>query len=192
MRFSDIEIQHLAKSWVAISLAFAILLSNGDVFSSQFSLMLVVAGFTVGLGFLLHEIGHKYMAQKYGCYAEFRAFNFMLVLAVLMSFLGFVFAAPGAVMIGGRVNRERNGKISLAGPVVNIILALLFLVVALIGVFPLLTKYGIMINAWLAAFNMIPFGNFDGVKILRWSKPAYFVTLGVSLFLVILSLSGII
>ncbi len=177
MKFSDVEIEHLMKAWVAISLAFAILLSNGNVFSNEFGIMLLVSGFTVGLGFLLHELGHKYVAQKYHCYAEFRAFNGMLILAVAMSFLGFIFAAPGAVMINGYVNREKNGKISVAGPLVNLVLAAAFLGLTLIGFVNIFTQYGLLINAWLAAFNMIPFWNLDGKKILRWDKRVYFSVL---------------
>ena len=185
MKFSQVEIEHLLKAWVAISLAFAIILSNGDIFSSMFTGMLLVSGFTVGLGFLLHELAHKYVAQKYNCFAEFRSFNFMLVLAVAMSFLGFVFAAPGAVMINGYVNKERNGKISVAGPVMNIILGVLFLGLILSGFVNLFTSYGLLINGWLAAFNMIPFLNFDGKKILNWSKPVYFSVLCGALALVL-------
>ena len=33
--------------------------------------------------------------------------------------------------------------------------------------------YGVMINSWIAIFNLIPFGIFDGVKILRWNKVIY-------------------
>jgi len=187
MKFSEIEIEHLLKSWVAISLAFAILLSRGDIFSSAFTSLLLVSGLTVGLGFLLHEMGHKYVAQKYHCFAEFRAFDSMLLLAIGMSFLGFIFAAPGAVMIHGYINKERNGKISAAGPIVNLGLALLFFILFTLNILPFLTQYGLLINAWLAAFNMLPFGNFDGKKILRWSKPVYFSILGAAFVLLALS-----
>jgi len=183
MKFSQIEIEHLLKAWLAISLAFAIILSGGEIFSSVFTGMLLVSGFTVGLGFLLHELAHKYVAQKYHCFAEFRSFNFMLILAVAMSFLGFVFAAPGAVMINGYVNKERNGKISVAGPVMNVILGILFLGLILSGFVNIFTQYGLLINGWLAAFNMIPFLNFDGKKILNWNKLVYFSVLGLSLAL---------
>ena len=29
---------------------------------------------------------------------------------------------------------------------------------------------GFQINLWLGLFNMIPFGNFDGIKILHWNR----------------------
>src|SRR3989344_3697160 len=134
-RFSDIEIRDIVKAWLAISIAFAIIL-NRNIFSLSFLYSLFISSLTVGLGFLLHELAHKLIAQRYHCFAEFRSFDFMLILALIMSFFGFVFAAPGAVMINGYVTKERNGKISVAGPITNLILALLFLILILLKIFP--------------------------------------------------------
>lgn len=174
---SEIEIQDLFKAWVAISIAFAIVMSEGitvnSLMSIQFLYDFLIAAFTVGIGFLFHEMGHKIIAQRYGCFAEFRAWDIMLVFALLMSFTGFIFAAPGAVMISGHVDKIRNGRISLAGPGVNIILALIFLSLMIFLGNSLFFQYGLMINAWLGLFNMIPIGNFDGKKIWRWNKAAY-------------------
>lgn len=175
-RIGEEEFREILKAWAAISLAFGIVLTS-DVFSSDIIMSLVLAGLTVGIGFLAHELAHKIVAQRYGCWAEFRAFNGMLVLAVFMSFFGFVFAAPGAVFINGYVNTERNGKISLAGPLTNIILAAVFLTLSFIvstGFVGQIFSYGFMINTWLGLFNMIPVWNLDGAKILRWNKVVYF------------------
>jgi Zn-dependent protease len=187
MKFSNIELQHLGRAWLAISFAFGILFSRGDLFSLNFFYVFLVSGFTVGLGFLLHELMHKYFAQRYGCYAEFRAFDNMLLLAIVMSFFGFIFAAPGAVMIRGYVSVERNGKISLAGPMANIVLALIFLIILQTGYFSYLASFGFFVNSLLAAFNMIPFWNFDGSKVLKWNKGVYFVVLIISLILFVVS-----
>jgi len=189
MKFSKIEREHLFKAWVAISLAFGIVLSGGisGIFGPNLLTMIIISALTVGVGFLAHEIAHKYVAQRYHCYAEFRAFDTMLILAIFMSFFGFVFAAPGAVMIRGVINRERNGKISIAGPITNIIIALFFLLLLNLSILPMLSKYGLLINAWLALFNMIPFGNLDGAKVLRWDKKIYGITTAVALILLLLS-----
>ena len=187
LSFSSLELNNLLKAWVAISLAFAIVLSGRDIFSSNFSTFFLISAFTVGLGFLLHELGHKYLAQRYRCFAEFRSFDFMLIFAVLISFLGFVFVAPGAVMIQGAfLNKDRYGKISLMGPAVNIVLAVLFLIVGVL--FPVarfVTNYGVMINSWIAIFNLLPFWNFDGVKILRWNKMVYVIALVLAVGLLV-------
>ena len=185
---SEIELRDLAKAWIAISIAFAVVMTqplSGQFLSKQLYANFIIASLTVGVGFLLHELAHKFVAQRYGCFAEFRASNFFLLLAIVMSFSGFVFAAPGAVMISGPVGVRRNGKISVAGPVVNLALASAFLAILFFspdggGLWSAIALYGFIINSWLVLFNMIPLGNFDGLKILRWNKPAYFAVLAAS------------
>ena len=186
---SDIEIRDLFRAWIAISIAFAIMLTGGDFFSYQMLYNFFLAAFSVGIGFIVHELGHKVVAQHYGCFAEFRAFTLMLGLAILMSFMGFFFAAPGAVMIQGPVGVRRNGKISLAGPLMNIIIALIFLSNLLLfpftGFLQNLFTYGFMINTWLALFNLIPIWNLDGKKILAWNKWIYGAMIGISIILMV-------
>lgn len=173
---SEAEIRDLIKAWLAISLAFALLLSS-SVFSIDFYFKFILSALTVGIGFLLHELGHKVVAQRYGCFAEFRSFDSMLVFAIIMAlFTPFVFAAPGAVMIAGKVNKRKNGIISAAGPIVNLALALIFLALIFSGLpklFKPAASYGFMINSWLALFNMLPFWQFDGYKIWKWNRIAY-------------------
>lgn len=184
---SEKEIRDLLKAWIAISIAFAIMMKSS--LSLSFYQTFIVSLITVGTGFLLHELGHKFIAQRYGCFAEFRSFDQMLAMAILMSFLGFLFAAPGAVMITGPVGKSRNGKISAAGPVVNLALAFAFLALLFLnpsGMIKIICIYGFMINSWLALFNMIPIWNFDGVKILAWNKAAYGIIVAIALLLLFL------
>jgi Zn-dependent protease len=173
IRTSKIELIDLLKSWIAISLAFTIA-STGLNFNINFLILMLISAFTVGIGFLLHEMAHKFVAQHYNCTAEFRSFDQMLIFAIVLSFIGFLFAAPGAVMISGRITRKENGIISAAGPLTNFALALVFLGLAyfspvLIGAIGNIWVRGFQINLWLGLFNMIPFGNFDGIKIFRWN-----------------------
>ena len=195
LRFSEIELKHLLIAWVAISFAFAIVM-GGFSLSVNFIMALVLAAITVGTGFVFHELAHKFTAQHYGYIAEFRANFQMLGLAILMSFFGFLFAAPGAVVIAGHyghaghINSREYGIISLAGPLTNIVLAVIFfglsmfLPVTLPPFINMILIYGGMINSWLALFNMIPFGNFDGIKVFRWNKVVYGITAGFALLLV--------
>ena len=180
---SDVEIRDLIKAWVAISIAFAIVMRSSSL-GLNFYYGFIIASLTVGTGFLLHELGHKIVAQRYGCFAEFRAFDRFLILAIIMSFFGFVFAAPGAVMIHGPVGVRRNGKISVAGPLVNLALALFFLSILLIppaGILKTIAVYGFFINSWLALLNMIPVWNLDGAKVLRWNKAVYALVVLIAL-----------
>jgi Zn-dependent protease len=190
MRFSKIEISHLLRAWAAITLAFAIMNAGGNYLNSKFLLLLGISAITVGTGFVAHELTHKYYAQRYGCIAEFRAFDQYLVLAIIMSFFGFIFAAPGAVFIQGRIDRIRNGRISAAGPAANIALAAIFFALLFVPVplVQIIAYSGFSINTWLAAFNMLPFGNFDGVKILAWNKGVYAALAAAAFIMLMLSL----
>ena len=190
MKFSSIEKKDLFYAGIMISLAFAILLSGGfNILNSGFLIVFVISFFTAGLGFLLHELMHKYVAQSYDLWAEFRANYKMLWLAVFFSFFGFIFAAPGAVYIHGKITKERNGKISIAGPLTNLVLALVFLILIFLVptesvILNTFFGFGLTINSLLAAFNMIPVMPLDGAKIISWNKPIYYTTLilGVGLF----------
>jgi Zn-dependent protease len=194
MKFSKQEKEDLFKAWFALSIAFAILINEGFSLSLKFLEGIVLSAFTVGIAFLLHELSHKFFAQKYNCWAEFRANTTMLILAVLMSFLGFILVAPGAVMISGRISKKQNGIISLAGPMMNIFLGVIYLIGAIL-VFSLensLIKqfftYGYIINAWLAVFNLLPFGIFDGKKVYVWNKGVYAVAMLLAIGLLVLTL----
>ena len=190
MKFTFREKKDLFYAGIMLSLAFAILLSGGlNILNSGFLVVFMIAFFTAGIGFLFHELMHKFVAQGYGLFAEFRASYKMLWLAILFSFFGFIIAAPGAVYIKGNITKEKNGKISLAGPLTNIVLAILFLILIFLlkpsGIPGAFFGFGLTINSLLAAFNMIPTIPFDGHKVLAWNKPIYFISLilGVGLFI---------
>ncbi len=197
IKTSTLELLDIAKAWLILSLAFALVYvgasimggSPSKIFSGQFLLLFVISLFTAGLGFLLHELAHKFVAQRYGCVAEFRAFDQMLFLALGLAFLtGFIFAAPGAVFIAGNITRKENGIVSLAGPLTNYFLGLIFLALTFaFSAYSFISDIGYIgfsINMWLGLFNLIPFGNFDGVKIFHWNKFAWGAMLAVGIFFV--------
>ena len=184
--FSEVEKKHLLKAWIAISLAFAIAFRP----YGSFLVSILMSGFTIGIAFLLHEIAHKYVAIKYRCSAEFRSNNNMLILMLIVSLFGIIFAAPGAVQIFGHVTKERYGKIALAGPLTNILLAIIFLPLIFLEFGTFLTisfRFGLLINSWLALFNTIPIPGFDGHKILNWNRKVFYLTLVASFIMVAIS-----
>ncbi|MBI4145558.1 site-2 protease family protein [Candidatus Woesearchaeota archaeon] len=173
VRFSSTEIRDLIKAWLAVTLAFTILYA-GLRFDAGVLIVFAALAISVGLGFLLHELAHKFVAQKYHAWAEFRSDDRMLLLMLAVSAFGFVFAAPGAVMIGGHLPIDKHGKVALAGPSMNILLAIVFAALTFIpNPAFLFAGYGATINAWLAVFNLLPFGPMDGAKVLMWSKTAW-------------------
>ena len=185
------ELKDLVTSAVLLALAFGIALSGGfRAFFEPRSLIIVSAMALIGvsLGLVLHEMGHRIVARRFGCFAEYTMWPTGLMLALICSLFGFVFAAPGAVMIypgadaSGRATLtiEKAGLISIAGPALNICLAVVFLLLNM--AYPmLLFQMGVRINIWLAIFNLIPFGPLDGAKILRWNKRAWLATIAVGI-----------
>jgi Zn-dependent protease len=121
--------------------------------------------------FILHELAHKFVAQNLGYWAEFRINQFGLIITLMSFFSPFKIIAPGAVMIAGTMRWDDYGKIATAGPATNIAQALFWLVISLVSLNPLIRLMGYIgmtVNSSLSLFNLIPFGVFDGVKIIRW------------------------
>lgn len=170
--FSDREVRDLAISLLLIS---AIALDLGWRWGFLIRKPMIVLGAVVifAAAFLLHELAHKFSAQRLGYWAEFRL-HMMGLLITLMSFLSpLKIVAPGVVIISGLMFGDDYGKISLAGPLTNIIQAVLYLAVGFASTDPiagLLANVGVTVNSSLALFNLIPFGIFDGAKILRWDR----------------------
>lgn len=193
-RFTGKEIRDLIISFLVIALGFTILYSNGDY--SHITLIFPVVMIGVGAGFIFHELGHKFVAMHYGYYAEYELWPTGLIIALASSFFGFIFAAPGAVVIYSQgMEEETNGIISIAGPLVNIALGLIFLfILQSLGdymytdtgaIVYLICMLGTRINFFLAAFNLLPIPPLDGSKVMSWSVPIWLITFAVSAILVL-------
>jgi len=200
-RISRRERFDLIVAWVAIAIAFSLIFvrQEGAVTLNRYLILLGLSLITVGVGFVLHELAHKFTAMRFGYWAEFRKDNLMLLVAVVLAALvGVVFAAPGATIIyGAGVTREQNGKISAAGPAINLILCIPFALLLLVGgsldpatasrsILLMTGMVGLQVNAMIAAFNMLPVSVLDGKKVLAWN-PAIFAVLIIAAFGILLT-----
>lgn len=200
-RISRRERFDLIVAWVAIAIAFSLIFvrQEGSVTLNRYLILLGLSLITVGVGFVLHELAHKFTAMRFGYWAEFRKDNLMLLVAVVLAALvGVVFAAPGATIIyGAGVTREQNGKISAAGPAINLILCIPFALLLLVGgsldpattsrsILLMAGMVGLQVNAMIAAFNMLPVSVLDGKKVLAWN-PAIFAVLIIAAFGILLA-----
>lgn len=161
------ELVHILISVLTISFAFALLMQE------QIPFVIV----TVGLGFVLHELAHKFAAIRFGCMAVYKAWIPGLVLALFMALANFpvVFAAPGAVYIfKPGITKKEDGMISFAGPFTNMLLAFGFLWLGTLGMgFRDVAGIGYRVNMFLGLFNMVPFYPLDGSKVFAWSAGAW-------------------
>ncbi len=189
--FSRIEVRDIIIAWLGLSLAFSLALSGGGIsvllgnesgglLSLGYVPVFLISAITVGSGFVMHELMHKFVAQRHGFWAEFRMWPLGLVLALVTSLLGFIFAAPGATYISGtNITDEENGIISFAGPLTNVVVAALFVPVLLFATSNILGTLGfegVFVNVFLALFNMLPVMPLDGAKVFRWSKARWTAT----------------
>jgi len=194
MNYSQRELKDLGIAWLALGLAFALLLSPiratrlDVVVSNEFLRLFALSLVTAGVAFLGHELAHKAVAVHYGQHAEFRADYGMLLLAVAGGMAGFLFAAPGAVHHAGRITKREGGLIALAGPVANLAMAAVFY--ALSVVVPI-AYYGVLLNLLLAGFNMLPFGPLDGNTVRDWSLEVYVAVAAPSILLALWALGFI-
>lgn len=203
-RFSRRELREIAISVLALTLAFTLLFSGGieglalAIEDFSFAYLFVISFLAVITAFFFHEMAHKFLAQKYGCWAEFNYSVMGLIIALATAMVGIIFAAPGAVIIGGPITQEQNGKISAAGPATNLSVGAIFTVLFIItspmniGVFPGFSLGMIFfllgwINVVLGGFNLIPFPPLDGSKIYRWNIGVYImlVVAAVGLFILL-------
>ena len=139
-------------------------------------------------GFLFHELAHKFVAIKFGAEAHFKLWFPGILGGLIFAPTGIKFLAPGAVFIYPyrfkrwasrklRLTTREVGLVALAGPFINIIFALIFLMI------PMLRTVGI-INVWLALFNLIPVPPLDGEKVVRWNLSVWLILFILSLVLV--------
>jgi Zn-dependent protease len=146
-------------------------------------LILLAASFVaVVTAFLLHELAHKVIAQRYGCFAEFRYSLMGLAIGLLTGAFGLLFALPGAVMISGSVNERQTVRISAAGPGTNLAVAGVFTAISFAlgsstsstaGLASVLVGMVAFVNLFLGFFNLLPFPPLDGSRIFSINKPLW-------------------
>lgn len=209
MLFSQ-EFKDIVIADAALSLAFNMIITGAASIVSDpalFFYFLPISIIAVTLTFVLHELMHKFTAQRFAAIAAFRASPTGLAITLLSGFLGFLVGIPGATMIySNSFTRKEEGYVSLAGPLTNFAIFLVFLAFGLLSyrnfigsinsTFTPYFQYNsyvhnivnmtMYISIILAFFNMLPIYPLDGSKVLRWNKQVYYAMLGITAVLLLL------
>ena len=193
------EVRDIIIAWIAISICFTLVIGGFNVFDgaaahwafnwNKLGLYMLISLFATGTAFILHELAHKYSAIHLGAKASFVMWKNSLLMSIgFAALVGFVFVAPGAVYIfGKRLSVKEDGLTSLAGPATNITLAILFILIYLIlgspstGIIAPILGFGIIVNFWIAFFNLLPIGPLDGKKIFIWNPFIWTICIIVSI-----------
>jgi Zn-dependent protease len=189
------ELMDIVISLVVLSLGFSISMAGrGIVGGIRWDLVvayLPLTAFVLFFAFIGHELAHRQVARRLGYIAMYQAdYNFLPLAVILPLLFGFVFAAPGAVVISpfrlhGHGDERRDVFfISAAGPLTNIAFAAAgaALMTALRSE---IWRFFAYINAWLALFNLLPIKPLDGYNMIRANPVLWLPVIAVAALLVL-------
>ncbi len=203
----------MASSIVAMNEGLSLLIASiviALVFGSRYLLLgsyLVFGIVTVAaiLAVIPHELMHRWSARKLGCYSRYVLYpmGLLLTLATAIPYIPFKIIIPGFVVIScgyiaGESLKRVDGVTSFAGPVTNILISSLSLilfrylyntaVLSLASIIVLRTlDAAAVLNAWVAFFNLLPVPPLDGSKIIRWSPILWIISFATSIALLLTS-----
>lgn len=186
---SLVEIKNIVIADIVLTLAFALVFSGGlgsllgsGGYSLGFFEFVPIAFVAVSLSFVLHELMHKIVAQRYGAAAAFHASMNGLLITIVSGMVGFLIGIPGATVIfASNFSRKQEAMVSLAGPLTNFAVFIAFLAIAIFGnpyisqnnYIATLVGTTLFISLYIAFFNMLPIYPLDGSKVLRWNRAVY-------------------
>jgi Zn-dependent protease len=158
----------------AVLYALAFIVAKKEVFSPGVFIMFVV---TAGVAITIHEVGHRYIARKYKDEVEMQLWDLGIITMFVTGYLtGVVFAKPARniVMNAPSLSKEQMGRIMLAGPVISVAAAAVFVPFLFLGgAYQKAATMSIMFNLLVATYHMMPFAPMDGRAVLRWSSLAW-------------------
>lgn len=185
-----VEVIHFALGTLMVMLV-GLTITVGISFHMN-PLLALLPSVLFALAFLLHELGHKFVAEHYGLWAEFRL-TFMGVIVTLISIISPIkIVAPGTVIISGEVNKDTIGKVAFSGPLINMLLSIILLSIGPVTNYLPVKRallWGFTINALLSFFNLVPFSILDGNKVLHWNKYIWALSFAISMVLLAAALN---
>lgn len=137
----------------------------------------------VAMVFIPHELAHRYLAEHLGLRARFKLSPPSLISSIVICLLSGGLAkvgAAGAVVVQGFASEDDMGEIALAGPLTNMLVALLC---ALFSPASPFFAFIAVVSASVGVFNLLPVQPLDGHHIARWSREIWALAFGFSLLI---------
>lgn len=201
------ELRDLIVSTIALGFAFTLAIFGGSdkfsyVLEPRFISAFLLTTVIVGLSLVAKEMSQKGTARALESHATYEMWSPGIIISILSSFLGIVFAAVGGMRLAseyteraGRwqinLSPKQMGIIASIGPLMSLSIGMSLLMLS-----PVLPTFGLErniyfigaeINALIALFSMVPFGPVDGNKVLRWNITIWLFIAGMSLAVFALS-----
>ncbi len=174
------EIRDLFISVLVLTVVFSISNLTAENMISYFLI--------IGMAFVFHEIAHINIATRIGAKSVYRIWPTGLLISLVLGIVSggrIIFAAPGAVFISSikharwkteypSLKNEEYGLISSAGPVINLTISIIFILLNYLQPSEFFVKAA-SINILLGFFNLLPIPPLDGYKIIRWCRRSWLV-----------------
>jgi len=206
-KFSMLEARSLTFTILVIAFIFSFTKWGVNNFDVGFGISnLIFAILIIGFSLLMKVSFQKYVSRKRGFKAEYKVWIFGLLLGIIFVFLtngAFIFLAVGTLVftsikhvrvgrVGSIANFETFGWISLLGIFTNIVLAVVFKILATIPQISEPMTTAMTINLWLAFYAILPIPLLDfkginsseGLYLLyssRWAYVGFFLLIMASL-----------
>jgi len=204
------EVRDILISILALGFAFTVAFfgeGNRYEFALQLSFLpyFLVTTIIVAISVVAKEMAQKATARALESHVRYELWSPGVVLALVTSIWGVVFAAVNGTKISTEyaeryarwritLTPRHLGIIASIGPLMNIALAMAFFMLS--PVIPTILGQDMMqvaaqINAYLALFAMVPFNPIDGAKVLRWSAAIWFFNILMSIAVIALTFGWI-
>jgi Zn-dependent protease len=145
-----------------------------------------------GVALIMHDLGHRMIAQKLEIKGHYKFWGWGTLTMLLTSWLfGMAFSQPGRYVFDDEgIDNRDIAFVTLAGPAISMLFAILFLPFALIGgVAGQIAVAGFIMNLMTAVFNLMPFSPMDGKVIYDWSRLFWMLTfVPLALFFILMTL----
>ncbi|HEY3274210.1 MAG TPA: hypothetical protein VGJ92_10635 [Methanocella sp.] len=181
------EIVMLAICAVLFGLAFIV--ADRLAVEPELIILYMVMG---GVALIMHNLGHRMIARKLEVDGQYKFWGLGTLTMLLTSWLfGMAFSQPGRyVFESDDVDDLDMAFVTIAGPAVSVLFAIMFLPFALIGgVAGQVAVAGFTMNLMTAVYNLMPFSPMDGKVIYDWSRLFWMLTfVPLGLFFILMTL----